>query len=77
MPPMTNFFFVLRDWLAIEDKETLGAWLLPVYTMRGRVTSGASTNIFGRALFRALDFGEKGKRIVLDFRAKELGKPGG
>lgn len=50
---------------------------MPVYTMRGRVASGTSTNILGRALSRALDFGENGNRIVLDFRAKELGKPDG
>lgn len=50
---------------------------MPVYTMRGRVASDASTNILGRALSGAFDFGEKGNRIVLDFRAKELGKPGG
>lgn len=74
---MTNFFLVLRDWPAMEDKETLGAWLLPVYTMRGRVAAGASTKILGTLLSRAFDFGEKGNRIVLDFRAKELGKPGG
>lgn len=43
-----------------------------MYTMRGRVASGTSTNILGRALSRALDFGEKGNRIVLDFRAKDL-----
>jgi hypothetical protein len=50
---------------------------LPVYTMRGRVASGASTNILVRAPSGAFDFGEKGDRIVLDFRANEPGKPGG
>lgn len=45
--------------------------------MRGRVASGASTKILGRLLSNgALDFGEKGSRIVLDFRAKEPCKPG-
>jgi hypothetical protein len=45
--------------------------------MRGRVASGASINILVRVPSGAFDFGEKGDRIVLDFRANEPGKPGG
>ncbi|KAG1859086.1 hypothetical protein C8R48DRAFT_674075 [Suillus tomentosus] len=56
---MTNFFLVLHDWLVIEDKETLGAWHVPVYMMCGCVAPGASIKILGRLLSRAFDFGRK------------------
>ena len=49
-----------------------------MYTTHGREGSGSSKEIWERLLSSgAFDFGKNDNRIVLDFRATELGKPDG